>query len=107
MQLTSFVTLTIAIATAKAATVSFYTARNCNSASWVQQNVGCNTCVDPPGDWWAASVSGISGDQRVSMHNQNSCTSASSVGQWYGNICAAAGNTALRSVWVACSGQRA
>ncbi|KAF9007196.1 hypothetical protein BDQ17DRAFT_1540214 [Cyathus striatus] len=35
------------------------------------------------------------------MHNQDGCTPASQVGQWYENTCARAGNTALRSVWIA------
>ncbi|KAF9043044.1 hypothetical protein BJ165DRAFT_1612235 [Panaeolus papilionaceus] len=57
-------------------------------------------------DWYGAEVFDISGDMRVSMHNQDNCTPASQVGPWYGNICAQAGATALRSVWVACPGQK-
>ncbi|KAF9035554.1 hypothetical protein BJ165DRAFT_1307631, partial [Panaeolus papilionaceus] len=70
------------------------------------RNVRCNSCVDPPGDWWGGQVSGIGSNQRVSYHNQNNCTPGSQVGQWYGNTCARAGGTALRSIWVACAGQR-
>ncbi|KAF9043043.1 hypothetical protein BJ165DRAFT_1482455 [Panaeolus papilionaceus] len=91
--------------TAYGATVRFYITKEATcggGASQEYRNVGCNSCVDPPGDWWGAQVTDIGSNQRISMHNQNSCTPASQVGQWYGNTCARAGNTALRSVWVSC-----
>ncbi|TFK32953.1 asparaginase [Crucibulum laeve] len=101
---TSFIYVAIIAftATVEATVVKFYTERNCNSASQ-EFRVGCNTCIDPPGDWFAAQVSDIGPNQRVSMHNQDRCTSASQVGQWFGPVCGAAGRTALRSVWVSCN----
>ncbi|KAF9007168.1 hypothetical protein BDQ17DRAFT_1351536 [Cyathus striatus] len=78
----------------------------CGSPSLEYRNIGCNTCVDPANDWWGARVFDIGDNQRVSMHNQDRCTPGSQVGQWYGNVCARAGATALRSVWIACPGQK-
>ncbi|THH02109.1 hypothetical protein EW026_g738 [Hermanssonia centrifuga] len=87
------------------AEVQYYTTRSCSgAASQDYRNVACNSCIDPPGDWWAVQFSGLGVNNRVTVHNQNSCTSASQVGQAYGNVCFAAGATALRSAWVACPG---
>ncbi|KAF8977790.1 hypothetical protein BDQ17DRAFT_1550771 [Cyathus striatus] len=97
------------ISTVRGASVNFYNSKEATcsgSPSMEYRNLGCNTCIDPPGDWWGAQVFDISDNQRVSMHNEDKCTPASQVGQWYGNTCATAGNTALRSVWIACAGQR-
>ncbi|KAF8993940.1 hypothetical protein BDQ17DRAFT_1331356 [Cyathus striatus] len=97
------------ISTASGASVNFYSTKEATcggSPSLEYRFVACNTCVDPALDWWGAEVFDIASNQRVSMHNQNSCTPASQVGQWYGNVCALAGATALRSVWVACAGQK-
>lgn len=82
--------------------VRFYTQRNCENAAQ-DFRVGCNTCIDPPGDWFAAQVSDIGPNQRVSIHNQDRCTPASQIGQWFGPVCGPAGRTAIRSVWVSCN----
>ncbi|PPQ69272.1 hypothetical protein CVT24_000078 [Panaeolus cyanescens] len=106
--ISSFISLALA-ATAYSASVNFYTTREgtCGDPPTQEyRGVACNTCVDPPLDWGGAYVFDVSGDTRVSMHNQDNCTPGSQVGQWYGNVCARAGATALRSVWVACPGQR-
>ncbi|PSS38017.1 hypothetical protein PHLCEN_2v102 [Hermanssonia centrifuga] len=98
------------------AEVQYYTTRSCSgAASQDYRNVACNSCIDPPGgmpiptsqftppdrhyhtpDWWAVQFSGLGVNNRVTVHNQ--------VGQAYGNVCFAAGATALRSAWVACPG---
>ncbi|PPQ75148.1 hypothetical protein CVT24_010105 [Panaeolus cyanescens] len=97
------------IPSALAATVEFYVRREdvCKGQpAQVYKNVPCNSCVDPPGDWYGVHFGDISGDNRVTIHNQDNCTPKSQVGQWYGNTCAVAGKTALRSAWVACPGNR-
>ncbi|KAF9043040.1 hypothetical protein BJ165DRAFT_1405440 [Panaeolus papilionaceus] len=66
------------------ASVDFYTTREgtCNGgASQQYRNIGCNSCVDPPGDWWDVQVFDIGGDIRINVHNQDNCTPSSQVGQ--------------------------
>ncbi|KAF9902304.1 hypothetical protein EC991_005044 [Linnemannia zychae] len=85
-----------------ATNVKFYSEKTCQGGVRQEFRVGCNTCIDPEGDFWSTQVTEIGSGQRVSVHNQNGCTTKSQVGQWYGNVCASAGHTAIRSVWVAC-----
>jgi hypothetical protein len=87
---------------ASATTVRFYSEKTCQGGVRQEFRVGCNTCIDPEGDFQAAEITDIGPNQRVSVHNQDQCTTASQVGQWYGPVCASAGHTAIRSVWVAC-----
>ncbi|KAH7928841.1 hypothetical protein BV22DRAFT_171209 [Leucogyrophana mollusca] len=99
---TIFIAAVVA-AVAQAAEVQWFTSRSCDGGSALDyRNVACNTCIDPDGDWYAVEVTGIGSNQAVTAHNQHGCTSSSVVGQQYGNICLEAGNTALRSVYVAC-----
>ncbi|KII93525.1 hypothetical protein PLICRDRAFT_152334 [Plicaturopsis crispa FD-325 SS-3] len=85
------------------AEVLFRTERSCDiPASLDYRNVACNTCVDPPEDWYGAEVRDIGSGQRWEVHNQNGCTAKSLVGQFYGPLCSVAGHTAIRSVYVAC-----
>jgi len=98
----SFV-VALAAAVAQAAETKWYTTRSCDGGAALDyQNLGCNICVDPALDWYAVEVSGISSSQRVTCHNQNKCTSASQVGQQYGDVCMIAGGTAIRSFYIAC-----
>ncbi|KAK3837583.1 MAG: hypothetical protein JOS17DRAFT_731316 [Linnemannia elongata] len=87
---------------ASATTVQFYSEKTCQGGVRQEFRVGCNTCIDPEGDFQSTQITDIGAGQRVSVHNQDGCTSASQVGQWYGSVCASAGATALRSVWVSC-----
>lgn len=87
---------------ASATVVQFYPDKTCQGGVKQEFRVGCNTCIDPEGDFQSTQVTDIGGGQRVSVHNQDGCTTKSQVGQWYGPVCASAGHTAIRSVWVAC-----
>nr|CBX26646.1 asparaginase [Flammulina velutipes] len=99
-----FVPLIVA-AVVNSAVVTFSTGLGCNSVSQTYRG-NCNFCADPPGDWSSVGFSEIGGDNRVTVHNQNSCTPASQVGQGFGPACWNQGATKLRSAWVACPGQR-
>ncbi|KAF9970940.1 hypothetical protein BGZ73_006191 [Actinomortierella ambigua] len=90
------------LSVASAAVVRFYSEKTCQGGVRQEFRVGCNQCVDPNGDFQSIQVTDIKAGQRVSVHNQDRCTTASQTGQWYGPVCASAGHTALRSVWVAC-----
>ncbi|KAK7688095.1 hypothetical protein QCA50_008465 [Cerrena zonata] len=92
-------------ATVKGAQVEFFSNKACDSASQTYRG-NCNFCADPPGDWGAVRFSDIPSNFRVTVHNQNGCTSASQVGQGFGPACWLQGATKLRSAWVACAGQR-
>ncbi|KAG0226488.1 hypothetical protein BGW41_004199 [Actinomortierella wolfii] len=85
-----------------AAKVRFYTSKTCQGGVRQEFRVGCNVCVDPEGDFQSIQVTEIGANQRISVHNQDKCTPKSQTGQWYGPLCASAGHTALRSVWVSC-----
>ncbi|KAA1478668.1 hypothetical protein DENSPDRAFT_788300 [Dentipellis sp. KUC8613] len=88
--------------------VQFFTSRSCAGASSEDyRNLNCNTCVDPPFQWGATQFSELGGNNRVTIHNQNGCTSKSQVGQGYGNVCFVQGATGIQSAWVACPGQEA
>ncbi|KAF9463727.1 hypothetical protein BDZ94DRAFT_1308626 [Collybia nuda] len=107
-----------------AARTRWYTTRSCDGGAALDyQNLGarsslsliislfkditgCNVCVDPALDWYAVLIEGVGSDQRISSHNQNSCTPRSQVGQFYGPACNTAGATAIRSMWIACPGQK-
>ncbi|KAF7317692.1 Asparaginase [Mycena kentingensis (nom. inval.)] len=108
MQLTSFFTGLVISAAAQLAAgqamVQFSTQLGCPSFSQTFRG-SCNFCSDPPGDWSSVLFSGISGNQRVTVHNQDGCTPASQVGQGFGPACWNQGATKLRSAWVACEGQ--
>jgi len=87
---------------ANAARVELYGDRSCSGAPQEDfQNVACNTCISPAGEWYAAQVSEI-GDTRWTINNEKECTSGSQVGQAYGDGCGVAGSTAIKSVYVAC-----
>ncbi|KAF9002913.1 hypothetical protein BDQ17DRAFT_1480957 [Cyathus striatus] len=97
------------ISTASGASLNFYSTKAATCGGPINTEyrfINCNTCVQPALNWWGVEIFDITSDQRVTVHNQNSCTTASQVGQWYGNVCVLAGATALRSVWVACAGQK-
>ncbi|TFY63702.1 hypothetical protein EVG20_g6206 [Dentipellis fragilis] len=97
--------------------VQFFTPRSCaGAASEDYRNLNCNTCVDPPfsasplplySRWGATQFSELGGNNRVTIHNQNGCSSRSQVGQGYGNVCFVQGSTGIQSAWVACPGQEA
>jgi len=101
----SIISLIVAVAATvtQAAEVQWYTVRSCAGGSSVDdQGVGCNVCVDPDGDWLAVEVTGVNSNQAVTAYNEHGCPSGSVVAQQFGNVCIAAGQTALRSVFVAC-----
>ncbi|KAF8909138.1 hypothetical protein CPB85DRAFT_1222246, partial [Mucidula mucida] len=95
----------VVVGVVDSATVQFSTGLNCQAFSETYQG-SCNFCADPPGDWSSVLFSGIDSSNRVTVHNQDRCTSASQVGQGYGPACWNQGATKLRSAWVACPGQR-
>ncbi|KAK7688096.1 hypothetical protein QCA50_008466 [Cerrena zonata] len=94
------------VATVNGATVEFFVNKACDSASESFRG-NCNFCADPPFDWGAVRFSDIPADSRVTIHNQDGCTSASQVGQGFGPSCWLQGATKLRSAFVACPGDRA
>jgi hypothetical protein len=106
MKLTSSILLAATVAVAQAIRIEFFTNKACDSASQTYQPGNCNYCADPPGDWGAVRFSDIPSNYRVTIHNQNSCTPGSQVGQGYGPACWLQGGTKLRSAWVACPGQK-
>ncbi|KAJ7669333.1 asparaginase [Mycena polygramma] len=109
MQFSAFFTALVMAAAAHnvaGATVQFSGETGCRSFSNTYQG-SCNFCADPPGDFASVLFSGIGSSNRVTIHNQNGCTSASQVGQGYGGACWNKGGTAIRSAWVACPGARA
>ncbi|KAK7681751.1 hypothetical protein QCA50_015098 [Cerrena zonata] len=120
ISVTSFCVLITAMV--NGAQVEFFTNKACDSASETYRG-DCNFCSDPPGgkplscseflailsvrtDWGAVRFSDIPSDFRVTVHNQDKCTSASQVGQGFGPACWIQGATKIRSAWVACAGQR-
>ncbi|KAF9017746.1 asparaginase [Hymenopellis radicata] len=105
MQFSSLFAALIMAVVVDSAMVQFSTGLNCQSFSETYQG-SCNFCSDPPGDWSSVLFSGIDSSNRVTVHNQNGCTSASQVGQGYGPACWNQGATKLRSAWVACPGQK-
>ncbi|KZP07811.1 hypothetical protein FIBSPDRAFT_939298 [Athelia psychrophila] len=84
----SFLALAIAATFVSAAEVKWWSTKSScqGSPSEDYQNLGCG-CNDPPGDWEAVQVTGITSGTRVTAHNQNGCTSASQVAQVYGPAC--------------------
>ena len=115
-------------ATVHGAQVQFFTNKACDSPSQTYRG-GCNFCADPPGgtasppftmllmmytmltsfvfvDWGAVRFSDIPSNYRVTVHNQNKCTTKSQVGQGYGAACWRQGATKIRSAWVACPNQK-
>ncbi|KAJ7025660.1 asparaginase [Mycena alexandri] len=82
-------------------TVQFSTTEGCNSFSDTFHGA-CNECFDPPGDFGSVLFSGIGSNQEVQIHNEDGCTTASLVGQGFGNACWDQGHTAIRSAFVAC-----
>jgi hypothetical protein len=101
MKVTVFFALA-SLSLVSATTVKFFPDKTCQGGVKQEFRVGCNTCVDPEGDFQSVEITDIGSGQRVSVHNQDQCTTASQVGQWYGSVCASAGHTALRSVWISC-----
>jgi len=98
----TFLTAALFACLASAARVELYSTRSCSGSPQEDfQNVACDTCISPAGDFYAAQVSEI-GDTRWSINNEKDCTSASQVGQAYGDACGIAGSTAIKSVYVSC-----
>ncbi|KAJ6453318.1 asparaginase [Mycena sanguinolenta] len=82
-------------------TVQFSGSKGCKSFSDTFKGT-CNECYDPPGDFGSVLFSGIGSNQAVQIHNENGCTTASLVGQAFGDTCFDQGHTAIRSAFVAC-----
>ncbi|TBU27475.1 hypothetical protein BD311DRAFT_760479 [Dichomitus squalens] len=103
LTLASFLAIFAVAGFAHGQTLDFFTVKSCSGAvSEEFRDVGCNVCVDPPGDWEAVSITDIGSNQRWESHNENGCTAASLVGQGFGPACDIAGHTAIRSFFVAC-----
>ncbi|KAJ7686272.1 hypothetical protein B0H17DRAFT_940506, partial [Mycena rosella] len=98
--------LVMAASAAGQAVVQFSTTEGCVSFSQTFEG-SCNFCSDPPGNFGSVLFSGISSANRVTVHNEDGCTSASQVGQGFGDACWNQGATSLRSAWVACPGDAA
>ncbi|THG97916.1 hypothetical protein EW026_g4189 [Hermanssonia centrifuga] len=101
----SFVAFAVlaAAAVVNCAELQFYTTRSCaGGASQDYQNVACNSCIDPPLDWYAVQFSGLGSGNRVDIYNEDACAESAQVGQAYGDLCFVAGQTAIRSAYVAC-----
>ncbi|KAJ6505195.1 asparaginase [Mycena sanguinolenta] len=82
-------------------TVQFSTSEGCTSFSDTFEGT-CNECYDPPGDFGSVLFSGVGSNQEVQIHNEDGCTTASLVGQGFGDACWDQGHTAIRSAFVAC-----
>ncbi|TFK95406.1 hypothetical protein BDV98DRAFT_537756 [Pterulicium gracile] len=103
MQTSSFLAVVFGAVAVHAGTVQFYTGTGCpGSATHTYRFDDCNRCLDPPGNFGSIRFSDIAGNRRVTVHNQDRCTSASQVGQGYGPACWRQGATSLRSAWVSC-----
>ncbi|PPQ69271.1 hypothetical protein CVT24_000077 [Panaeolus cyanescens] len=97
------------IPVALAGTATFYEHREdaCKGKpALVFEDLPCNTCVNPPGDWYGIYVSGNSNGNKVMVYNQGFCTPWAQVGQWYGNVCVQAGRTPLGAAYIACPGNK-
>ncbi|KAH7928846.1 hypothetical protein BV22DRAFT_1126206 [Leucogyrophana mollusca] len=86
-----------------AAELQWYNTRSCDGSSIIdQRNIGCDTCQNSGGEYYAVGVSGVTDNQQLSFYNEPDCTTSSLVGQHYGNECSLAGGTPLKSVYIAC-----
>ncbi|KAJ7197692.1 asparaginase [Mycena haematopus] len=82
-------------------TVQFSTSEGCTSFSDTFEGT-CNECYDPPGNFGSILFSGVGSNQEVQVFNEDGCTTASLVGQGFGDACWDQGHTSLRSAFVAC-----
>lgn len=91
--------LLAAACTAEAAKIDTYNPDTCdgNPAYTFYVNGGtCQTFIDQG----AVQIGEVSGNTRVTVHNQHDCEQTSKVAQIYGPGCVVQGPMKLRAVWI-------